>query len=316
MKTMQTAIFSLTALRQLEKRAEQTSVELMPRAARAIVSWVQAHYPSTASILLVAGPGNNGGDAIIAAKLLLEANYPVHLLLTRPPRHHLAQQALSLLQQQGVVSQQDTWPDLHLCPDLLIDGLFGIGIDRPLGEPWSTLIDRMNHLGVPILALDTPSGLDAYKGSIQNSVIQASNTITFLCHKPGLLTGDGADYAGTISLATLDHPGWQASAAEGELNQPSAQLLARQKNSHKGSYGCVVIAGGAEGMLGAALLAGRAALYCGAGKVYVCTLDQRLPADPGAPELMLCSADTLPVCTVLAIGPGLGQGPAARKLSS
>jgi len=310
---MQTAIYSLGALRALEERARHAGVELMPRAARAIVDWVREHYPPGAHILLAAGPGNNGGDAILSAPLLKEAGYRIDLLLTQAPVLPAVRQALQHLEQQGVTGMA-TLPADQPRPDLLIDGLFGIGIDRPFSAPWCALIDSLNQLQAPTLSLDTPSGLDAYRGSSLNAVIRASTTLTFLCHKPGLLTGEGVDLAGNVILAPLGVHDWGNSLPEGGLNQPSTLGLIRKKNSHKGSYGCVVVAGGAEGMLGAALLAGRSALYGGAGKVYVCALDQRLAVDPCCPELMLRNADTLPACSVLAIGPGLGQGPAARQL--
>lgn len=312
---MQAAIYGLNALRALEHRASQAGVALMPRAGQAIADWVAAHLQSRGRILLAAGPGNNGGDALIAAHLLHQMGFKTEVLLPETPRTSDALQALEAWKLTGA----PTWsvlPTPYARPDLVVDGLFGIGIGRTFSSEWCQVIRRLNLLGAPILALDTPSGLDAYRGRAQNAVIRASATLTFLSHKPGLYTGEGADLAGRVTLATLNHPGWAGSQPEGALNQPSARALARSNNSHKGSYGSVTIAGGAPGMLGAALLAGRSALYGGAGKVFVCTMDQRFPVDPVAPELMIRSPDPLPASSVLAVGPGLGQEPAALQLLS
>lgn len=311
----QAAIYGLSALRALELRASQAGVALMPRAGQAIADWVAARLPSRGRILLAAGPGNNGGDALVAALLLHGMGFKTEVLLPEAPRTREAQQALEAWQLTGAPTW-NTLPTPYARPDLVVDGLFGIGIGRTFSGEWSQVIRRLNLLGAPILALDTPSGLDAYRGRAQNTVIRANATLTFLCHKPGLYTGEGADLAGPVTLATLDHPGWAGSQPEGALNLPSARALARSQNSHKGSYGSVTIAGGAPGMLGAALLAGRSALYGGAGKVFVCALDQRLPVDPATPELMIRSTDQLPDSSVLAIGPGLGQEPAALDLLS
>lgn len=310
---MQAAIYGLGALRALEQRAQQSGIDLMQRAGQAIADWVAARLPLGASILLAAGPGNNGGDALIAATLLHQAGFNTEVLLPEAPKSTEALRALRSWQ----ATAAKTWGTLpaHFPrPDLVIDGLFGIGIERPFSPAWCQVIERLNRLGAPILALDTPSGLDAYRGSRRNAAIAASATLTFLCHKPGLYTGEGSDLAGTVWLATLDHPGWSGTEPDGALNRPSARRLQRRNNSHKGSYGTVSIVGGAPGMLGAALLAAKAALTNGAGKVFVCALDTRLPLDPTHPELMIHSADDWQTGSVLAIGPGLGQSPEAHAL--
>ena len=152
-----------------------------------------------------------------------------------------------------------------------------------------------------------------------NTSIQASHTLTFLCQKPGLFSAAGADLAGNVELELLDCPPRLIPPADGCINQPNARALLRPRNSHKGLFGTVCVIGGAPGMLGAALLSGRSALACGAGKVHVCPLDGRLAVDPVAPELMISALDdpaALPDADVLAVGPGLGlQEPAGRLLS-
>ena len=311
---MNHTILSLPALRQLEHTAAAAGVDLMQRAASCIADWVLRHYPNDARLLIAAGPGNNGGDALFAACQLMAAGFAVDVLLPQPPSSPDCQQALAAVCEAGGIPLTRL-AETHEPPDLIIDGLFGIGLSRDLGEPWCGVIRQLNQLGAPILALDCPSGLNAYTGQPVNVAIRARHTLTFLCHKPGLYTAAGVDLAGEVELATLDCPLAWLPDADGALNTPALAGLARQSDSHKGSYGTVCIVGGAVGMLGAALLAGRAALAGGAGKVFVCTLDDRLAVDPVAPELMLrpLRANTaLPEHSVLAVGPGFGQQDDAR----
>ena len=154
-----------------------------------------------------------------------------------------------------------------------------------------------------------PSGLDADTGAVRGMCVQATHTLTFIGAKPGLLTLDGPDHCGTVVVDTLalniDPQG-----APGRVLNAATAYLARRKNSHKGTHGSVGIIGGALGMTGAALLAGRAAQMLGAGRVYVGFIANQRPAiDPAQPELMLRSADEvlkLEHLSCIAIGSGLG----------
>src|SRR5437667_6564409 len=205
--------------------------------------------------------------------------------------------------------------------DLAVDGLFGIGLKRPLLGNYCALVEKPNALGVPIPALDVPSGIDADTGAIMGCAVRASHTITFIAYKPGLLTLDGPDHCGELKLDTLglDPAG---------LLEPEGLLLAadilnrtiapRPRNFHKGQAGSVGVLGGAVGMVGAAVIAGRAALKCGAGRVYVGLLTPRPPyVDDVQPELMLRKPAALlekELVDVLVAGPGMGKADSARKL--
>ncbi|WP_434633912.1 NAD(P)H-hydrate dehydratase [Chromobacterium sp. CV08] len=309
-------ILSLEALRRLEQAAAGDGLKLMRRAALAAADWVARHCPADAPLLVCAGPGNNGGDALYAALELQRRGHTVSVLQPTPPGSAECRAARRQAEDAGLAILTELPADMP-SPALLIDGLFGIGLTRPLDPAWQARIARLNRLDCPKLALDCPSGLDAYTGQPLGAAIRADHTLTFLCHKPGLFGGPGADLAGRVELATLDCPAERYPQAQGELNRASAATLARPRDSHKGSYGAVSIIGGAPGMLGAALLAGRSALAGGAGKVYLCPLDDRLPVDPAAPELMIRPADqiaALPAADVLAVGPGLGQQELAERL--
>ena len=201
---------------------------------------------------------------------------------------------------------------------LVIDGLFGIGLQRDVAGRHAELIAAANGSGAPVLALDIPSGLESDSGRVLGCAMRAQHTVTFIGLKPGLLTLDGPDHCGEIHLRTLglDAPALlpaQGSVIGREVLQTA--LKPRALNTHKGNFGSVGIIGGARGMVGAALLAGRAALKLGAGRIYVGLIAGDAPLlDPNQPELMLRSADEvlkLDHLTALAIGPGLGQSPDA-----
>ncbi len=273
-------------------------------------------------VLILAGPGNNGGDACVAARHLHGWGKQVTLVFTGEAAQlsQDAKQALTQWQSAGgtiipEIPAGGQW-------DAVIDGLFGIGLDetRPLAERYRQLIQQVNQLGLPVLALDIPSGLPSDSGNVQDVAIRAAITATFIALKPGLLTSDGCDYCGEIMVCDLE---LDAAALippdNGLLDRASIAAclpVPRRANSHKGTYGRLGILGGASGMIGATLLAGRAALRLGAGRVYLGLLAEAgaLTVDPVQPELMLRPpADLLhpDFLDALVIGPGLGSEIAA-----
>ena len=315
-------LFDLSTIRAIETAAADAGVDLMARAGLAIAEWIGARYPVSASVLVVTGRGNNGGDALVAGALLLARGYRVDALLPMgEPGSMEAIAALSAFRAAGgqVLSGWDQAQGYALA----LDGLFGIGLSRPLQDSARRTVERLNDLDCPILALDCPSGLDAWSGMPKPVAVRADATLTFICPKPGLYTGDGRDYSGDITLADLGLPEdwcppWPANC--GALNLPDSltlDALQRAGNSHKGDYGSVAVLGGASGMGGAVLLAARAALLSGAGKVFAGFAGDCPPLDPLYPELMLRDAASLleqPGLSVLAIGPGLGTATSAALL--
>lgn len=305
-------VLSLEALRQLEAMAHRDGIDLMARAARAVLDWVEARLDSPALLLVAAGPGNNGGDALLAACLLFQAGYAVEILLPEPPRTAEALAAFKQAETLGI-PMFSRLPEPTPAPDLIIDGLFGIGMDRAPEGLWATLLTRLDQLPSRRLALDVPSGLNGWTGVAPGVCLRADHTLTFLAHKPGLFTADGADYAGEVTLDPLGWPEDELPAPCGEVSLPSAESLRRRRNSHKGSHGTVLVEGGAPGMAGAAVLAGRAALLAGAGKVHLRMHGPFPPYDSLTPELMLHGAgEALPDAGVWVCGPGLGTSQHAR----
>ncbi|SCK17756.1 NAD(P)H-hydrate dehydratase [Vogesella sp. LIG4] len=305
----QTDMLDLPGLRQLELAADAAGLALMQRAADSIAAWVSKHYPPASRILAAVGPGNNGGDALFAACRLQRAGYQVDVLL--PAEGNAAvQAALAEWRALGgsvrpTLSASASAPP----PELLLDGLFGVGLTRPLQGEWRMLIEQLEQLPCRKLAIDVPSGLDAGSGQPQGVALHADVTLSFLCPKPGLYTAAGPDYCGEVIIDDLACPPTLYPPVAGSLALPDAALLRRRRDSHKGSHGVLSIIGGAPGMTGAALLAGRAALAMGAGKIFVHPLDSALTLDPLCPELMLRPWQhnlLIPDNHQLVVGPGLG----------
>ena len=269
-------------------------------------------------VVIVAGPGNNGGDAWIAASELRAgfSRVVVWDVTGKEPRAETARAARSAyLAAGGEVTRE--WPALR--PALVVDGLLGIGLTRDVEAAFGEAIARINTSGAPVLAIDVPSGLDGDSGRARGSAVHATRTLTFIAHKPGLHTLDGPDIAGEVRLDDLGTAQAVAREARGFLLTPGiarAWLAPRQAASHKGTFGSVAVVGGNRGMVGAALLAARAALHTGAGKVFVGLLvPDALPMDPQAPELMLRSVDDALGADVIVAGPGAGRSPSATSAS-
>jgi hydroxyethylthiazole kinase-like uncharacterized protein yjeF len=292
---------------------------LMRRAGRSVARLSLALVPHAERVWIATGPGNNGGDGLDAAIHLKAAGKRVEVTLTAPPSRLPpdAADALCHAQSAGVAMHLEPPQDLHEF-DLAIDALLGIGASRAPSEGLTALIDQINQLRCPILAVDLPSGLHAGTGQpLGEACVRAQHTLTLLTVKPGLFTAHGRDFAGTVWFDDLE----VASAS----HEPDAWLTGRQSAvrpmrrhaQHKGSFGDVAIIGGASGMTGAGVLAARAALAAGAGRTYLSLLDaQAIPHDPNRPELMCRQAwwkSPEPVLRQSTVVCGCGGGDAVRE---
>jgi len=307
------ALYHLATLRRIEVQGLQQQLPLMDRAGQAIADAAQGL--NAQRILVVAGPGNNGGDGLVAARNLQAAGREVQVWFTRGTDYDGdALDAFARWQAAGGQAARDLQPARY---DLIIDAIYGIGLSRALDARDIALVEALNASGTPILAIDTPSGLDAMTGATRGTAIRAQQTLTFLGDKPGLHTAAGRDHAGVVTVHNL---GLSMPQADAELiTSPPAALsqLLRRHDTHKGRFGSIAVCGGADGMSGAVLLAGRAALFCGAGRVFCGFLDAAPIADFVQPELMLRAADSLVNEAAIShwlLGPGLGQTDAARAL--
>ncbi len=315
-----TPVLSTEELRAVEALGGERTPTLMDRAGRAIALAARRLAEETgAPILVVAGPGNNGGDAWVAARHLAEGGHKVVVLdaAGRVPAAAEARDAHQALNFRGVPMLRE-WPAaLHAA--LVIDGLLGLGLSRDLEGPMAELVARINAARVPVLSIDVPSGLDSATGRVRGHAVCASQTITFMAHKLGMHTNDGPDHCGIIELDELGMGAESRAAAHGHLLAPSTVrpwLGARKRNAHKGQFGTVGVIGGARGMVGAPMLAARAALVCGAGKVRVGLLaGEVLAVDLAQPELMIGAIDDALTADVLVVGPGAGRSASATSIS-
>lgn len=312
-----------SALRAIEEQAlrGRNPAPLMERAGLAAAELARSIAGDQGKpVLILAGPGNNGGDALVVARRLKEWWFSVTVVCAGEPQKYSGDAAAALQAWRKAGGSVSTSIPPAEDWGLIVDGLFGIGLKRDPEGSYAALIEEINALPAPVLALDLPSGLDADSGRILGCAVKASHTITFIALKPGLLTLDGPDHCGEIHVAGLGLDDAVDAAQHGVLISGGVLdhlLPPRPRNSHKGTYGSAGIVGGAHGMSGAALLAGRAALKCGAGRVYAGLLAENIPLlDPLQPELMLRPADgvlRLDHLTVLAVGPGLGNTPDALE---
>lgn len=274
-------LFDVAASRRIEARALVHSPDLMERAGLAVAKLALALRRGEGPVWVVCGPGNNGGDGRVAARHLTAAGVPVHIGPSAPER-----------------------------PALVVDALLGLGLNRAPTAEMLASIAAMQACGAPILAVDLPSGLLADTGQPAGErAVRAAHTLTLLTLKPGLFTGEGRAHAGQVWFDDLGIEPDEAPTAD--LLGP-VPLPEREATSHKGSHGQVLVVGGAPGMQGAARLAARAALACGAGRVYVDLLGvgSNEVADPGRPELMRGTLEDLPQA-VGVVGCGAGSAIAA-----
>lgn len=261
----------------------------MEEAGRAGADAVQTHFPA-GRVLLLAGSGANGGDALVAARHLLAMGREVRVLAL-PSKHALTRLNRRRLRSVGVKPAALTLAALNRAlPDaaVVVDGLLGTGFTPPLRPAVQELVSALNRSERPVVALDLPTGLDAVVSTVAGEVVQASLTVTFSGLKPALLYGPAAHHAGQVLLADLRlPPGWglaEALATRPGLPEIAQLLPVRFADAHKGTAGNVWVIGGHAGTVGAALLAGRSALRAGAGLV---TLHSAAQVPLLMPELMI-----------------------------
>lgn len=299
---------------------------LMWQAGEALATLVTKKFSKTQHCLVLCGTGNNGGDGFVLASLLHQAGIRVTVVEAtlhheRPTEAARAKALWNNTSPQPSLSATDPWPN---DVDLIVDALLGIGLRQTPRQECQRLIDLANDYSAPVLAVDIPSGLEAQTGQPLGSVIQATETLTFITLKPGLLTGKGRSYSGKLWVADLG-----LSHLLPQLSPPIECLTARhlprwlpqrQASAHKGDMGKVVVIGGAEGTAGAIRLSGEAALRSGAGLVRVLTHHSNLvPLLAARPELMVAELtpqslhEALDWADVVAIGPGLGQSDWAKN---
>lgn len=321
-------------------------IVLMERAAYALAHEIQKRIRKTDRILAVCGSGNNGGDGIAAARILHLMGYSCEVLLLCG-KHGLTEetgQQLKIAQNAGVAVYQfllkGDRSEIVWNPEatdkefagiaaytLIIDAIFGIGLTREIEEPYKSVIEKINTSSALVVAADIPSGIDTDTGTVLGIAVEADVTVSFGYGKPGIYLYPGAAYAGNvlvreIGFVALDAPEYEMIAYE---NLKELPLKPRRTDSHKGSYGKVLMIAGFEEMSGACCMAAEAAYRCGAGMVRVFTgEDSKRALQARVPELMVSTyertdwqiklAEQLIWADVIAIGPGIGTGELAQQV--
>ena len=332
-------VVTAAEMRQLDsetiERIGIPGIVLMETAGSAIVRSIRRDSPDCQRIGVFVGKGNNGGDGLVIARQLAHAGCDVHIFLVSPAESFTGDAAtnLQIAQNLGLpIADAVTAISQTRC-ELFVDAIFGTGLRRPVVGEIADVIEGINRLPVPVIAVDLPSGLDADTGQPLGACVRADKTVTIGFPKRGLLLHPGAEFAGKLEVADIGFPKQVVAAQKSSVNWTTAQdaafwLPPRPRASHKGSYGRVLVVAGSTGMTGAAALASEAALRIGAGLVSLAIPKSLNPIL----EVKLSEVMTLPLPeteagslaesaaepilkfvektkSVMAIGPGLSQQP-------
>jgi NAD(P)H-hydrate epimerase len=326
-----TLLYSASQVRALDAHAIDTlgipGYTLMKRAGEAALRYLRTRWPMAHRIVIVCGPGNNGGDGYVLARFAQAAGLTVTVLgagavqaLRGDARH-----AYEDFRASGGQVQPFS-PPLLASGELIVDALLGTGIKGAPREDMTEVIRAINAIGTPVFSLDVPSGLDADTGEAPGEAVRADATVTFGGLKAGLFVGDGPEFTGSVFFDDLELTETQpvdfvpalTRIVESEIHEA---LPRRARAANKGDFGRVLIVGSGAGMPGAVRLAGEACLRSGAGLVTVAVAPENVAAiAAGRPELICLGletgevpADAIERADVIAIGPGLGRTPWARQ---
>ncbi|MBR6039436.1 MAG: NAD(P)H-hydrate dehydratase [Clostridia bacterium] len=298
-----------------------SSLALMQTAAEGIAYAVKACRKSGETVTAICGTGNNGGDGVAAALLLHREGIDARIVLCGEPERCTLDTAhyMDLAGSEGVpiCSAWEPLPD-----EILIDALFGVGLNRPIEGEKRALIERMNASGKPIVSADLPSGLHADSGVVLGAAVKATCTVTMQAKKAGMLLGKGRALCGEVTVQLLYPDESEPELFFEDERDIAALLPPRPFDSHKGKNGHALLCVGSRTYPGAALLSSRAALRGGAGLLTVCTPDPVRPFFAALPEAITVPTGTDDWCEAAAktakaamigkqaigIGSGAGKG--------
>jgi hydroxyethylthiazole kinase-like uncharacterized protein yjeF len=302
-------------------------IRLMENAGRAIAERVAECAAGPSQIAVVAGPGNNGGDGFVCARVLAERGYTVRLLLMGERQRLKGDAAQAAARWQGAV--EPAAPGALAGAGLIVDALFGAGLDRPVEGAARDLIVAMNACGAPIIAVDLPSGINGTSGAVMGAAVQAAETVTFFRRKPGHVLLPGRLHCGLVTVADIGIRDDVLKIIRPTISANAPALWAGHfpiplPGGHKYQRGHAVVVSGDLTHTGAARLAGRGALRAGAGLVTVASPRNAVavhavanlavmarPVD-GAAELAQYLQD--PRLNAVVLGPGGGVGQPMRDM--
>ncbi len=300
------------------------SAALMERAGRAVAAAALRRFPGALRFVVLAGPGNNGGDGYVAARVLAEAGGAVFLYQLAKPRAR-SDAARASERFGGSISPLDQY--MPAVGDVVIDALFGAGLARNLDPDVCDLVARINGLALPVVAVDLPSGVDGRTGLPRGAAFEAVHTVTFMCRKPGHLLMPGRSLCGELEVFDIGIPSRIVLAASHHLrvNVPAVWSMSLPKaaaSAHKYGHGHLAVFSGGPLATGAARLSATAGLHAGAGLVTVLSPPMAGAANAahltavmlreihGVPALDALLAD--PRYSAFVLGPGFGDLERAR----
>ncbi len=321
-------LYSIAQMRAADAGAIEHGVpgiDLMERAGAAVAAAIREHY-AQARILVLCGPGNNGGDGFVLARCLREAGWPVVIATLDDPAMLKDDAAIARDRWAGATHRLDS--ALLTGGELVVDALFGAGLARPIEGRLGAFIERLNQLESPIIAVDMPSGIDGDTGEARGVAVMAALTVTFHRGKPGHYLLPGREHAGRLQIVDIGIPASVDRALGIDIfaNIPAlwrSCFPSRAAASHKYSHGHALVLGGPMRSSGAARLAARAALRAGAGLVTVLCPAAALPVyaaslttimiDPFKDQAEFAAALSDPRRNVILLGPGAGIGEPLRE---
>ncbi|HJN37271.1 MAG TPA: NAD(P)H-hydrate dehydratase [Gammaproteobacteria bacterium] len=307
--------YSVDSIREIESQSLDLD-SLMIGAGKAIWDAFIVEYPQARVILVLLGKGNNAGDACVFIKHALAHGLKVECaeFVENINRQDIPMMSEDILKLNWVdLSDNQKFWDSY---DVIIDGGFGIGGTRLMGVLSTSWIQAINQAHVPVVAIDIPSGLCSRTGLPLGCALVADMTVTLMAKKTGFIVGQGLDYVGKVVVNDL---GEKVTSVPYELRELKVDDLPwgnfrRRPTSHKGSCGKVVVIGGYEGLLGAAILSAESALKMGAGYVKLWTLEEHVKQVPVyCPDIVVCSEAQMSLSEIISwadtvlIGPGLGR---------
>lgn len=298
---------------------------LMEKAAMSAAAVITARESKKKHILSVCGTGNNGGDGIATARILHEMGYMTAVTVlgqTERMTEETKKQLEIAIGCQVPVLPLSSIEEQHF--DVMIDGIFGIGLSRNVEGVYKQIIHDMNESGSDIYSLDIPSGIHGTNGFVMGEAVRARCTITFGVNKLGLTLFPGCEYAGEVIVADIGFPNVSVQSIVSpfyhyELNDLPSLIPFRPARSHKGTFGKILVVAGCETMSGACFLAAKAAYTAGAGLVRVISTDNNRDVLLSAlPEILFSSrkqlAEGMEWADAILIGPGLGLTEEAEEM--
>lgn len=335
-------LVTASQMRSLDKAATEkygiVPLDLMERAGKGVADLVVRHFPKRCKVIIFTGKGNNGGDGLVAAGYLVDYGYSVTICLLSPWTDFSPDARVNWDELAGknvdiidIVSESDLRKE-HTrlsCADVVVDAIFGTGLSSEVTGKYRAVIEYINSLSKPVVAVDIPSGLSADTGQPLGVAVRARFTAALGALKVGLVTATGMEYAREVELIDIGIPAELLDNADTGYELVTPEMIAgflpsRKRSSHKGDFGHLLVVAGSVGKIGAGLLSCRAALRVGAGLVtYALPETAYVKFDTKSPEVMYegiaddgkgrFTRSSLPSLRallqtrdVLAIGPGIG----------